>query len=296
MNKFIAKLVMFMLCIAGIDVALGLYLNRLPELEIDRRLEYVLEGAFDADIIIIGSSVGARGVLAEQICTQTPYEAYNLSYPGSDIRFHEFILTNYLKYNIAPEKVILTVDETIFKSSHSLKFRLDRCYPLLKYSDIKAVVAKHEHKNTVLAKYSNMYMANRALLSYTKKKYTALDTILDRGSMPLTFQNKPINGSLKEGKPYDKTGELQEKINAFKTIISLANNNNIDLVLCLPPQYKRISTSFVERLKTIYQGKYILADGKDIRFHDKNMFSDKSHLNKKGAELFTDVIINTLKL
>ena len=142
MKKFLIKAFIFSIILIVTDLIVRQYINQLPRFEVDDRLEKVLEGKINSDIIITGSSIGARGVLAEKITNETQYSAYNLAYPGSDITFHEFILKTYLTKNTPPEKIILTVDEVIFKEDRSLKFRLERCYPLLKYKAIKKILAE----------------------------------------------------------------------------------------------------------------------------------------------------------
>lgn len=296
MKKFLIKALIFFIILIVVDLIVRLYINQLPRFEVDDRLENVLEGKINSDIIIIGSSVGARGILAEKITNETQYSAYNLSYPGSDITFHEFVLKTYLTKNIPPQKIILTVDEVIFKEDRSLKFRLDRCYPLLKYTTIKKIIAEKEQKNEWLAKYSSLYMINKSMIKTSKKKHTKYDTLLPNGSMPLTFQKKAINQKLKQGKPYSINNEVKGKLTAFKNIVALANMHNIELIMVIPPQYKIINASFVSRLKESYQGKYVYIDGQDNIFQDKNLFSDKAHLNKKGAVLFTNELIKELKL
>ncbi len=296
MKRFLTKVFVFFIFLIVTDIIVGQYIKQLPNFEVDDRLEKILEGKINSNIIITGSSVGARGILAEKITDETSFSAYNLSYPGSDITFHEFIIKNYIANNTVPQKILLTVDEVIFKADRSLKFRLDRCYPLLKYPVIKKIVAHKEQKNKYLAKYSNLYMFKREMLKGVKKRFSKYDTIWENGSMPLTFQKKAITQELKQSKPYSINNELKYKIKAFKNIISLAKAHNIELVLVFPPQYKIINASFVSRLKEIYQGKYVYVDNQTKDFQDKKLFSDKAHLNIKGAELFTKHIINNLKL
>lgn len=222
MKKFLIKAFIFSIILIVTDLIVRQYINQLPRFEVDDRLEKVLEGKINSDIIITGSSIGARGVLAEKITNETQYSAYNLAYPGSDITFHEFILKTYLTKNTPPEKIILTVDEVIFKEDRSLKFRLERCYPLLKYKAIKKILAEKEQKNMWLAKYSSLYMINRTMLQFSKKQHTKYDTIWDNGSMPLTFQKKVITHELKQSKQYSISNEVEGKLKAFKNIITLA--------------------------------------------------------------------------
>lgn len=296
MKKFLVRVLLFLVFIAFIDAVVGIYITYMPSFEVDTRLEKVLEGTINSDIIIIGSSVGARGILAEKITEETSLTAYNLSYPGSNILFHEFVLKSYLENNKLPKKVILTVDEVIFKNDKSLKFRLDRCYPLVKYKAIKNQIARHEGKNMYLAQYSNLYTLNKSNLVFKNKNYTKYDSISYRGSMPLSFQKTILKDSRSVSLPYSIDGEQIEKVNSLIAIINLCENNNIDLIISFPPQYKISNSSFIKRFTNIYTGNFFYIDELDVTFHNKKWFADKTHLNKEGAELFTSKLIKHLKL
>lgn len=294
MKRFIVKLFIFLIIILLVDIIIGVHLQVLPGFEVDNRLEKVLEGEINSDVIIIGSSIGARGILAERIEDNTDYSAYNLAYPGSDITFHEFILSTYIKYNKWPKKVILTVDETLLKEDRSLKFRLDKCYPLLKYDYISETVAKKENKNMFLARYSHLYMLNKSNIKYKKQTFIGLDTIGPRGSMPLTFQKDTFQKLYKDNYTYTASGELANKKRAFEHIVMLCENNGVDLILSIPPKYAVLNSSFVKRIKQLYNGPLITISSQDSRFKTPMLFSDAVHLNKQGAELYTDYIIHYL--
>ena len=67
------------------------------KLEVDNRLEKIITGKIKADILVFGSSRGARSVIASQISDSLHTSAYNLAFPGSDITFHSFLLEQLLK-------------------------------------------------------------------------------------------------------------------------------------------------------------------------------------------------------
>ena len=56
-----------------------------PVLEVDKRLELLINGGINKDIIILGSSRGARDIIAAQIENETGLSAFNLCYPGSNV-------------------------------------------------------------------------------------------------------------------------------------------------------------------------------------------------------------------
>ena len=100
------------------------FINSSPSKEVDKRLEFVLKGKINKDIIILGSSKGSRDIIASQLESETNQTAYNLSYPGSNIEFHEFMLRTLVTFNNAPKMVILTVDNPIqFLNESLINFR-----------------------------------------------------------------------------------------------------------------------------------------------------------------------------
>ena len=102
MKKFLISVFIFCAIFFIIDKAFYFFMERSAALEKDNRLEKVITGKMNKDIILLGSSRGARDIIASQIEDSLQLSTYNLSYPGSDIEFHEFLLKSVLKFNKAP--------------------------------------------------------------------------------------------------------------------------------------------------------------------------------------------------
>ena len=92
MKKILIRLLIFAGCFFILDKAFLLVRDSSPELEVDRRLERIATGKIQADILVYGSSRGARSVIAKVFTDSLGISAYNLSFPGSDITFHEYLL------------------------------------------------------------------------------------------------------------------------------------------------------------------------------------------------------------
>ena len=103
MKKFIIQILVFSITFILFEKVFYVFLYVSPKLEKDKRLEYVLNGNMNKDLIVLGSSRGARNVIASQIEDSLTISTYNLSYPGSDIEFHEFLLRSLIKYNKKPK-------------------------------------------------------------------------------------------------------------------------------------------------------------------------------------------------
>ena len=81
MKKFIVKILIFSTVFFLFDRLFYIFLDLSPKQEVDKRLDYVINGNMNKDLIIIGSSRGARDLIAKQIEDSLNISCYNLSYP-----------------------------------------------------------------------------------------------------------------------------------------------------------------------------------------------------------------------
>lgn len=268
-----------------------------PSLEKDKRLEQVINGEINKDLIILGSSRGARDVMACQIEDSLHLSAFNLSYPGSDVEFHEFVLRSLLKFNKAPKIVMLVVDyDAEFYPSTSLRFRLDRMYPLVKYDYIyKEMIAKGE-LNPYLSKILVLSRINNANLSLTPKSFTRLDSLKGCGSMPISFQKKG-DFEFSESREYDEKKEQKYKVEALQKIQALCAAHGIKLYLLYGPNFGNYSPAFEKRIKAL------AAPGVSVHtydtlnpvYRDRAYYFDVTHLKIDGAEIYTNELINLIR-
>ena len=85
MVRFAKKLLLFAAIFLIFDKLFLIVANKSAEAEIDKRLEYLVNGQINKDIVVIGSSRGARDIIAGQIEEKTGLSAYNMCYPGSNV-------------------------------------------------------------------------------------------------------------------------------------------------------------------------------------------------------------------
>ena len=151
MKKFLLTLAALLVLFLAFDRLFLFFVYISPSKETDKRLELVLNGKINKDVIILGSSKGARDIIASQLEKEIGKTTYNLAYPGADVQFHEFLLRALLKFNNKPKMVILTVDNPIEVLPDSLiTFRLDRLYPLVKYDYVNQELIERDEKNAIL--------------------------------------------------------------------------------------------------------------------------------------------------
>lgn len=297
MKKFIFKIILFGVGLLVIDKSLLLIRNSSPELLVDKRLENLVTGKIQSDILIFGSSRGARSVDASQMADSLKRSCYNLSFPGSDITFHEYLIRETLENPLIkkPKLIIFVIDDADeLKRAVALKFRYDIMYPLVKYDRIRDELVKRNQKKWGVNEVLVAHQINRKFFLFKQKKFTKRDSVSASGSMLLWYQKKTFNKVYKETPYiYSEKGELFQKLEAFKQIVKQCKENNIPLLVAIPPNFRPATTGFKERLEELMQGygTVFVFNKDEIAYKDEAYFFDNAHLLANGAHVFTDELI-----
>ncbi|NMC39560.1 MAG: hypothetical protein GYA43_00080 [Bacteroidales bacterium] len=288
----------FSVLFLAFDKIFILVANRSADAEADKRLELLLNGEINKDLIIAGSSRGSRDIIASRIEEITGLSSYNLCYPGSNVEFHEFVLRTLLEFNKPPEIVLLVVDDDIeFLPNEKAIFRLDRLYPLVKYSYIRQELIDRGEKDRYLSRVFVLHNLNKANFDLREKKFSSLDTIMHCGSMPVSFQRKDKSWDFDPAeRDYPLTLEEVSKVKAFKKILTYCSNNDIRLVILFPPNYKNFSKSFERRIRDLAGNKtfFYKYDCDNPVYTNKDFYYDQEHLISEGAFLFTEELTRYL--
>lgn len=299
MKKFVLNLLIFGVLFFIYDKAFIIFKNLSADTEVDKRLELVVTGKMNKDIIVLGASRGANNIIAGDIEKETGKSAYNLGYAASNVEFHEFVLRALLKFNKAPKMVIFPLDDPFeLLPTHTQDFRLERLYPLVKYDYINQELIDRGEKNSLFSKVFVLHTINKTNLNLKQKKFTPEDTIMACGSMPISFQ-KPGRNWVYEyaNTTYDVKQEIPAKVKAFKKIIAMCREHHIQLVFITTPNFRKSNPLFEKRMRE-FAGNDIPVyeyNKKNPIYYDKNYFYDESHLNTKGAKIFTHEIALYLK-
>ena len=299
MKKFLKRLILFGLIFFVLDKIFYVFLYAAPQLEVDKRLELLLNGKINKEIIVMGSSRGAYNIIAGQIEKETGKSAYNISYAGSTIQFHLFLLKTVLKYNKKPEIIVLSLDTPDeFLLDKSLNFRLDRFYPLVKYNYINQELINQNDKSK-LSWFLCLARLNKGNFTFAKKEATPESPILSCGSMPFVkkFSEKELVFDTKQ-EPYFIGKELENKRKAFIEFQHICNTNNIKLIYCFAPNFRIYNPVLENRIKLIAlpENSFFIYDRTNLKYKNKDYFHDESHLNTRGAKLFTSELSKYINL
>lgn len=300
MKKFLLKLLLFVICFWAFDKLFIPIVNNAPSLEVDKKLEDVLQGKFNHDILIFGSSISSFGIYAKQLGDSLKCKAYNLSSPGSDIEYQEFVLRQLiLNKNKKPKLLVLSVDEPgELYFDKVVNFRLDRLYPLVKYQQIKDELIARGEKNKYLSSLFILHQLGKSNLDFRTRQFAANDRIMPCGSMINSLRTNNFPGGYYNGnRQYDITKELPPKRKKFKSFIETCAREHIKLMIVFMPRFHSRNFYFEQRIKNL-AGPNIIYYGyseNSITYKQKEYFNDAVHLNFEGAKLYTNDLFNYIK-
>lgn len=300
MKKFLITSFIFFVGFFVLDKALLLLRNYSPKTEVDKRLEMIITGKINADVLIYGSSRGARDLIASQMTDSLKTPVYSLAFPGSGIEFHEWLLEQTLaNNNKKPKAVILVVDDpTELQPNGLLHFRLDRLYPLVKYPVIREKLVEKDGKNEYLNKFFIVSQLGISNFDITQKHFKPLDTLYEDGSMPITFKDERFNEKYSDNVAYyKKENEVPLNVSSYLKFIQLCKENNIQLIVACPPNCYKPTIGFQERLKELANNnaRFMVFDSTKPYTKDGTYYFDDVHLKKNGAIIFTNEMIDYIK-
>ncbi|MEO6669140.1 MAG: hypothetical protein ABIN36_06670 [Ferruginibacter sp.] len=300
MKKFLINSFLFFIGFFVLDKVLLFLRNYSPKTEVDKRLEMIITGKINSDILIFGSSRGARDLIASQMTDSLKTSVYSLAFPGSGIEFHEWLLEQTIaNKNKKPKAVILVVDDpTELLPNGLLHFRLDRLYPLVKYPVIREKLVEKDGKNEYLNQFFIVSQLGISNFDITQKHFKRLDTLYEDGSMPITFKDERFSGTYSDHiSYYNKKDEVSLNVDSYLKFIRRCKDNNIELIIACPPNCYRSTIGFQERLKELAgnDARFMIFDSTKPYTKDGNYYFDDVHLKKNGAIIFTNEMIDYIK-
>ena len=300
MKKFLIKCLIFILIVYAVDLVLYFILPGIISATLyDDRLEKVVDGKMDADIVILGSSRAARDIIACDFQKEIDRNAFNLGFPGSNVDFHETVMRIYLERNKTPKIVIIVLDQSEIIDNPSINFRLDKLYPLAGDKEIDRIL---EYRENDPVSYTDLFFSSKYKKNFPKSFYSWLyipktDTLTECGSMPLSFKSITYEGlTYEDSTLYDPGAESPYLTQRFQSLLDMCKKNGVKVLLVAPPSFYRPSPGFYSRMMQFTEYEHVIFFAADEeKYTDKKLFYDKSHLDKEGAEMFTGDVIYFIK-
>jgi hypothetical protein len=300
MKRFLINSILFLAVFFVVEKSSYYLLYKAPQKEIDKRLQSVLNGEMNKELIVLGSSRGVGNILTGQLQQETGLSSFNLSYQGSNIEFHDFVFSTVLKYNHPPKKLILCLDSPYaFFKAKALDFPLSSLRPFAKYNYINNELI-HRGENSVLSKLFYLGRINKTNFSFKKKQQRLSNPLNQYGSMPLVKMSKRNETLLFDNNliDYDTVVESSSKLEAFKHIQRLCKENNIELICVFPPNFRVFNYGFLKRFKLLLtaENSFFVYNLEQDSYKNSYYFYDNAHLNIEGAKIFTTELSTFINL
>ena len=294
MKRFFYYMILFFIAIFAIDKLSGIcfdYLNSHAKGG-DTANQYYICKKSNENILIFGSSRANHHYIPSIIEDSLNTSCYNCGTDGNGIILH------YGRYKLiteryTPQLIIydLVTDFDIIQNDN-LKYldQLKQYYNEADLTELFNDVSPTEKYKL----YSNLYQYN------TKFIQMLSDNISPQQSVFKGY--KPIYNTMNyEPKSANSTTEIKAdsiKLKYIEKLIQDTQQKGIKLVFMISPFYNAKNTEAFEPVKKIIE-KYNLTlydfySDEEIT-SNKNLFGDPSHMNDKGAQIYTKKIIPLLK-
>ncbi|HQP77970.1 MAG TPA: hypothetical protein PL069_11205 [Saprospiraceae bacterium] len=255
--------------------------------------EFYIVNKTTEDVLVLGSSRAAYHYVPEVIENEVGLKVYNAGREGTGKFFQYGVLLAIID-RYKPKKIILDFDyREIYKQGGFDRKDLDQLRPF--YGRISgqfdALLADTWYKRL-------LYRFN--LVKYNKKVFHILTGYVFEGRDNMNGF-RPLYG-----KRMDPTGSLQtenmevssEKVEIIRSLLELALENNIDVVLVVSPYCKYVPENFMEPLENLAK-EYdlpLLNFINDTTFLNRPylFFNDELHLNETGALKFSGKVAHEI--
>ncbi len=299
--KTLLKVLIFFILIYVMDLATGtglrhLYFSGRVGRYFD--LTYAIDST-KADIIVIGSSRAKNDYVAQNIEDSLHLSCYNAGYEGS-LFLHQYAVLKCILRRYHPKIIIWDYWRGLEKNPEDY-LELSTLLPYYKsHEDVRPIInlrGPYERYKLI----SKIYPYNSTVI-YTLNKKINFYKNTDKDDSHKGFT--PLYGVWKD------TVELLDKIvtpidsvtqAAYLSVINFCNYNHIKLFVVIAPHYALYKSTpnydSIARALAIRNKVQFLDFSKDTTFIKpyNPYFSNRIHLNKKGAEVFTKKLISNIK-
>ncbi|MGL5962438.1 MAG: hypothetical protein ACRCZ0_10895 [Cetobacterium sp.] len=266
-------------------------------------------------IINLGSSHGQYGFVYPK-----DVNGYNLGM-SAQVFFYDEIILNKYKSNLQANGVVLIPISifSFYKVYRTISFSEETAASQY-YSFLNSEQVYKANKNQQILKQNFPLLYNGKSLKLVIKYF--ITNILKGNFNPLEFphpQTLPLDEKIIAAEKtvlehlgtddYKDNNMPEIAMSHFKNIIDMCKKNNLTPILVTTPQtylynerigkdnYEERIYSKIRKVNELFENKLIYLNySHDERFENNlDLFADDDHLNKKGAEIFTKIVLEDLK-
>lgn len=301
--RFCVAVLIVLASVAVVDVAVGKVMDcMLPQIsnQGDTGKTYYSLNDVNTPVVVVGSSRAAHHYVTQMIEDSIQMQSYNLGCDGCFFSYNCCIINSILD-RYTPELIIWECDkESLYTDNPDQLEDLFPYYGVNKW--ITTAIETEYPKSESVKLKSNLYKFNsrihRIIARYRGRK-SFIDAT-EKGYLPLA-QKKPLsNLELNEVKTTN-IDLSTTKIERLRSVLQRAKNKGTQVVVVDSPKFIQMigsnkSATMISKLCT--ENGATFYDFTQLTFFHKNVscFNDNVHLNDKGAKIYTDIFLKTVKL
>ncbi|MGV8827744.1 MAG: hypothetical protein ACWA6U_05425 [Breznakibacter sp.] len=313
MKKFLLKLLLF-----SIGLLLLLYsaqwivdggLRSLRNNDVYGDWNRIFAGEVDVDVVILGNSRAWIHINPDLITRVTGLSAYNLGVDGADITLQRAKWLSYFRNNRAPKYVVQDIEIFEIDKGDELYGKIEYL-PYLDKEEVYGVVCEYDEmipfeRWIPLVKYRGFVKAIAlGTYGFCFGEFTPLKSIKKRGFHAADKKWDDYDVNFKQRLKSD-TIITKRFINpALVNLIRECKEAKIHLVFVHGPYYHELLQIIPQQQEFLDYFKQLALDP-DIEFWDfsimenlsynRDYFYNATHLNRKGAAIYSDSIAHRLK-
>jgi hypothetical protein len=265
-----------------------------------QKLNEVFEGNTNYDQLIIGSSRAESHISPAILDSALNTRTFNLGIPGSFAHQQLIFLDAYLQKHPKPKTILLSADIHVYTNEANLNSIHDfnRYFPYLDnqgfYEGLERLDSKYFYYK-YFAPYSLAFdkkdeQLNHALRGYFGYSENTLAYTQGFAFSPYaTDKNHDLNKVIRPYFSYPSRAILY----AYENLDHFCRENGIQLILVFTPIYKNLRAAIKNeenvrlKIKQFFRNHRVLDYTYSELSERDDCFIDASHLNKKGALLFS---------
>lgn len=252
--------------------------------------------SLNEDVLVLGSSRASHHYNSSLIKDSLKLSCFNGGRDGEGLLYSTAIFELALQRHV-PKVIVLDVTSDVLSEKEDEKNRLSILLPYLKQSDVIGNVIEKKGRLELLKSYLQTYRYNGQVVSIfqhyflssgnTIMGFNPLDNKMDASRVSKHTSLKPYSDSI-----------AADNVDALNLLITKCKRQKIQLFVFVSPRYNDDTkqNSYL-KLKSICSiNKVIFHDfTNDMSFKNPEYYSDRAHLNSRGANLYTDTIVAFMK-
>lgn len=235
--------------------------------------------------VILGASTAKHSYVSQQIEDSLNISTYNMGWNGRSVLYQYLSLMKAIK-NGGLELAILNLSTSQMRDNW-VKDRISDLYPYYWHNDtIREIVNEVEDRNMDILMCSSLIQFNSKLDNMLRSEKSV------KGYIPIPYSGKPakVNSTATLNKGKKDFNLIAVKY--FQEMAKECEKNKVRFIVCLSPSLDTTETE-IAILKDLCDSSNVEMWNMVHVIRDPFLFKDGDHLNEKGAELFTQMFIET---